>query len=227
MGKHGIPGWPESERPRERMIFQSEKALTDSELVALLLGNGSQNVSAVDLARTLLKKYESFAGLSDANLSELMKINGIGAAKATRLKACFEIHKRMKKQKIRQKKRVFCAKDVFDFFEGELSEAKEESTAVVFLDKKNQIISESVSKGRFDSTTINPRSLVQEALKHGAAGIIICHNHPSQNVAPTDEDKKTTAELKKLLEKLEITLVDHVILAKNRYYSFVESHAMD
>lgn len=69
--------------------------------------------------------------------------------------------------------------------------------------------------------------MVQEALKHGAAGIIICHNHPSQNVAPTDEDKKTTAELKKLLEKLEITLVDHVILAKNRYYSFVESHAMD
>ena len=208
------------------MIFQSEKSLTDAELVALLLGNGSRKDSAVGLARRLLKKHGSFSGLFDATLTELMETHGIGAAKATRLKACFEILARIKKQKIRQKKQVFCAKDVYDFFEGELSEAKEESTAVVFLDKKNRIVSESVSKGRFDSTTVNPRQLVQQALKHGAAGIILCHNHPSQNVAPTDEDKKTTMELKKILEKLEIALLDHVIISKNRYYSFVESNAL-
>lgn len=216
--------WPQSERPRERMVFQGEKALTDAELVALLLGSGhkSTSKSALDLSRDLLEKYESFKELACVPLSDIMQAKGIGQAKATRIKACFEISRRIGKQQVLLKKKVFCAKDVFDYFSGELSEAKEESTAMLFIGRKNEILSSQVTRCMFNSATVNPRQVVQEALEKKAMAVILCHNHPSENTIPTEEDKKTTLELKSILEKLEIILLDHVIISKNKHYSFAE-----
>ncbi len=223
-----INKWPERERPREKLIFHGEKALTDAELLALLIntGNSAEKKTAVDLGRDLLKKYKTFKEIAKTSVNELLQIKGIGPAKASKIKACFEINKRIEKQKILKRKKIFCAKEVFKYFKTELNNEQKESVGMIFINQKNEIVSEKISKHKFNEAQIDIRKILENAIKTDAVGIILCHNHPSGKVKPTKEDINTTFELKKILQKIGITLLDHVIIGKEKYYSFVEAQTL-
>ena len=220
-----ITQWPLKERPREKMLFQGEESLTDTELIAILLNSGdaSKSKTAVDLARDLLKKFKTLEEISKASLNELTQIQGIGLAKASKIKAGFELSRRIEKQEIQLKNSIYCAEDAFKYFKRELSALKQEKIAILFLDARNKIISETQMKGAFSQASINVRELTEQAFKTGASAIILCHNHPSGNEQPTEADLKSTKELQKILEKMQIILADHIIIGRKKYYSFNEN----
>ena len=220
-----IKEWPEDERPREKLIKNGAESVSSAELIAILLGQGSVQYNAVDMARHLLKQFNSLQGLASASLTELQQIPGIGPAKAVTLRAAFQLYRNMQKENAEREVRTF--KDpaaVADIYKPLLGHLKKESFYVILLDNAMKKIADfEITRGLLNAALVHPREVFNPAIKHSSKGIILLHNHPSGILEPSDEDISITRRLVESGKILEIPVFDHLIITENGYYSFKEN----
>lgn len=210
------------ERPREKMRQKGLASMTDHELLALLLSTGSREHSALELARMLLKESAGLIHLASSSPEELMKIKGIGEAKAVTIAAAFELGRRRQQQQNRPVKIINSA-SAGNYLIPRLQDFKHEVLFVIFLDKANQIKSEKiVSAGGVAGTVVDVKIIFKEAINQLASSIIVAHNHPSGTLRPSEADKLITEKIRKCGEIMDIKLVDHIIIAGEGYYSFAD-----
>ncbi len=217
---------PINERPRERLVKHGVESLSLQELLSLIFGRGVKGESVVNISQKLISAFGSLDQLSEASIEELKKIKGLGLAKACQLKACFEISKRFKKEESLRKNNtaiIKSPKDLYPLLKEKIINFHKEYFMVVSLDNRNKIISiDVVSIGTLNSSLIHPRETFETAIKNHAAGIIICHNHPSGELEPSEEDLLVTRNLTKAGRLLMISVIDHLIITKDSYISFKE-----
>lgn len=218
-----IKDWPESERPREKVERHGASSLTDSELLAILIRAGTGTITAVDLAKSLLVKYENLQELSSRSTGEFKRFKGIGPTKAVTLVAAFELGRRLAAETRPEKIRVNSPKSIAERYIPILESVKQEEFRVILLDTANNILGEQlISKGSLNASIVHPREVFKKAITDSAAGLIVLHNHPSGNPEPSEEDKKVTRNLVKAGSIIGIEIVDHIIIAGLQYFSFVE-----
>ena len=206
-------------RPRERMQLQGVNVLSDAELLAVLLQCGSFEENVIDMSNRLISEY-GLDKLNSLTLKELMKIKGIGIAKAAKIQAAFELNKRVNAGKLPSKK-IKSASDIANYYMEKMKDFKKEHLIAVFLDSKNKIIKDEViSLGTLNSSLIHPREVFKEAIKNSAASIILVHNHPSGDCRPSKEDKFVTKKFIKAGELLDIQLLDHIIIGNNNWGNY-------
>lgn len=211
---------PKEERPRERLVKFGENALSVQELLQLILGRGIAGESVVVTAQKLLTTFGSLAKLGEASLDELSQIKGIGLAKASQIKAVFEINKRLANQPIEySKKELTNPESVYKFVRGQIKDYKKEHFLLVCLNTRCCTIS-TISIGTLTSNLVHPREVFSEAIKNTAATVILVHNHPSGNAEPSDEDITITKRLVEAGKLLGITVNDHLIVSQTGYFSF-------
>ncbi|HIZ85402.1 MAG TPA: DNA repair protein RadC [Candidatus Coprenecus stercoravium] len=219
-----INDWKIDDRPRERMYVSGAASLSDSELLAILINSGTRNKSAVEVCRDLLAQAgNSLNSLSQMSIDRLQSIHGIGAAKAARLKAMFELAARIQNETHDQGSAITSSKAVAGIFSPMLRNLQHEECWALFLNRANRIIGkERISTGGVSATVMDARVVIHKAVDKLASGIILVHNHPSGNPVPSELDKKQTQLLKEAASLLDVTLMDHIIIAGNRYYSFCD-----
>ena len=214
-----IKDLPRVDRPREKLLRYGPRKLNNSELVAIILGSGQKGENAIDLAKKLLRKFPN-SQLSNTSIKHLIEVPGIGKTKAGQIVACFELGKRLLKNK--RFKLVLSPKDVWNELQ-DVRGNKKEYFIIFYLDIGNQIIKkETVSIGNLNTSIVHPREVFEPAITNFAAQIIIAHNHPSGNDRPSEEDIALTQKLIKAGEILGIEVVDHVIVTTSHYFSFKE-----
>lgn len=212
----------EDDRPREKFLLKGKSALSDSELLAIILGSGNTEESAVELSRRILKSVDNnWQKLSLLSIKDLMKFKGIGEAKAISVAAALEIGRRKASQEIPEKVSIKSSADAYTVFLEHLSDLRTEEFWVIFLNQKNQIIYKSqISKGGITGTIVDVRVLFKIALEHFATSIIVAHNHPTGNLKPSEADLKITKNIKSAGEIFNIKLADHLIIGENTFFSF-------
>lgn len=218
-----ITRWPKKERPRERLLQQGPQALTETELLGILLGKGMKKKTAIDLARELLDQQESLSKLFSRSPSELMKIKGIGSAKAATLCAAFELVRRIQSQSHIFKASFKQSSDVANHYLPLMRDLRKEVFKVLLLNRANRLMKEvTISEGTLEASIVHPRDVFHEALLELAAGIILIHNHPSGNPSPSEEDLRITKQLVEAGRLLGIKVYDHIILAGESYRSLAD-----
>lgn len=221
--KQSIPQWPETERPRERLLSKGPDVLTDAQLLAILLRTGRRDSSAVQVAMEILHDVGGVAGLAQSGVEELCAIPGVGPAKAAQLKAALELGKRAMALPLSTGTRISSSADLFRHFHPLLRDLKHELFKVVLLDAKNTVMKEStVSEGSLTLSIVHPREVFAMAVRESAAAVIFLHNHPSGDPAPSAEDRRLTDRLVMAGEVLGIRVLDHVIVGDGRYVSFAD-----
>ena len=223
LARYPIKAWPEEDRPREKLFARGAEALSEAELLALLLrtGNASTGESAVDHARLLLNHFQSLKGIDDASIPELSAIKGIGPAKSAGLKACMEIARRLRQKKWEVGDALRSSEDVFRHFGERLVKEKREIFYVVLLNNKNRKIREvKISEGSLTASLVHPREVYNPVIRESAAAVIFVHNHPSGDPTPSPEDLEITRRLKEVGEVMGIRVLDHVVVGHDRYFSF-------
>lgn len=227
MNGSAIREWPEDERPREKLLKRGAAALSDAELLALVLrtGDASAGKSAIDLGRELLERFDgNLRELARAELQELQQVKGLGLAKAASIKAAFTLGVRFQARKLETLERFSSPGQVFDFFHHELRDLRKELFLVLLLDGKNRIVRRvQISEGSLNQSIVHPREVFAPAVRESAAAVIFIHNHPSGDPAPSREDQDITRRLKEAGNILGISVLDHIIIGDGGYYSFVES----
>ena len=218
-----ITRWPKKERPRERLLQHGPQNLTEAELLGILLGKGTKKKNAIDLARELLEQYESLQGLFSRSPSELMKVKGIGSAKAATLSAAFELVRRIQSQRMNGRSSFKRSSDVVNHYLPLMRDLRKEVFKVLLLNRANRLIKEvPISEGTLDASIVHPRDVFREALLEPAAGVILIHNHPSGNPSPSEEDLRITKQLVEAGRLLGIRVYDHIILAGESYRSLAD-----
>lgn len=220
-----IKYWSVDDRPREKLMDKGTEALSDSELLAILLGSGNKTQSAVELARDILKSCQNNLNiLGKKNYCDLMDFRGVGEAKAVSVVAALELGKRRKTQDVLQQKKIVSSKDVYNFFQPILGDLPHEEFRVLYLNRANNIIDDlKVSQGGTTGTVMDVKIILKTAIAKFAQGLIIAHNHPSGNTKPSESDILITQKLKKAADLLDINLLDHIIIADNEYFSFADN----
>jgi DNA repair protein RadC len=218
-----ITRWPKTERPRERLLQHGSQPLSEAELLGILLGKGTRKKTAIDLARELLDQYESLQKLFSRSPSELMKVKGIGSAKAATLSAAFELARRIQSQKSGAKVSFKRSAEVFEHYLPLMRDLRKEVFKVLLLNRANRLIKEvTISEGTLEASIVHPRDVFREALLEPAAGVILIHNHPSGNASPSEEDLRITKQLVEAGRLLGIKVYDHIILAGESYRSLAD-----
>ncbi len=209
-------------RPRERFLKNGVGVLSNAELLAIILQKGNKKENVIDMSNRLLSK-QGIEKLSELSLTELQEINGIGPAKAMQIKAVFEFNKRYNQSK-QEGKIIKSAKDVFEYCSPSLSNLTKEHFMILHLNTANRIIKdEIISIGTLNSFIIHPREVFKSAIKESANSIILVHNHPSGNIEASEEDNEITKVLFDAGELLSIKILDHIIIGKDKYYSYKEN----
>ncbi|MCI2774583.1 RadC family protein [Staphylococcus petrasii] len=212
-----------SELPRERLIQQGAKSLSNSELLAILINTGRQGYSSIDIANDIMNKYPNLKELKQLSIDDLVKIKGIGTYKATTLKAAFELGERMNTRSTHEKVKIKSPKDVADMMMAKMKDLTQEHFIALFLNSKNVVMKEEVIyKGTLNSSVIHPREVFNAAIRASSNAIIVVHNHPSGDVTPSKEDIATTIRLKECGHFLGIDLLDHIIIGDQKFTSLVE-----
>ncbi len=227
--KSRITDWPLAERPREKLLQFGPESISDAELIAILLGQGTPQMNAVELAKLLLRAFGSLEALSNASLAELQQVKGIGQAKAVALMAAFQLYRNLQKEMARRDLIVFNdPQKVAKAYQPVLGHLKQESFYVVLLDSKLQRIQDfRVTTGTLDASLVSPREVFSPAIRFMAKGIIVLHNHPSGNVRPSQADIDITRKLQQSGQILDIPVYDHLIITFNGYFSFKENGLMN
>ncbi|MGB2630520.1 MAG: DNA repair protein RadC [Candidatus Omnitrophota bacterium] len=218
----GIKSWPADDRPREKLLKKGAGALSNSELLAILLRTGTQGTSAIDLARKILKKFSTFRNMAHTDARDWKDFKGLGTAKVAHIQAALEIGRRFREDEASVgKQKVSSAKDIVDILMPQMRDLKTESFKVVYLDSNNRVIDIlDAATGTVDHAMPIVREIIHSALQKFAASIICVHNHPSGNITPSAQDKNFTKELRDAGKLMEIKLVDHIIIGDDSYYSF-------
>lgn len=219
-----IKDWSVQDRPREKYARNGAAALTDAELIAILFRTGNASESAVELAKRLLSSSNnSLNELSEKTLRELSENKGIGQAKAMALLTAFEIGRRVRAEKVEQKPQIQSSMDVVNFMQNKIAYLNHEEFWVLYLNNANLILKTAqISKGGISSTEVDTRIVMQEAVVQKATQLILCHNHPSGSVKPSRADINLTERISKAAKIMDIALVDHIIIHREKYYSFAE-----
>lgn len=219
-----IKEWPVDERPREKILKYGVDNLSNAELIAILLRSGSGKVTAVDLAKTMLRDFGNLNSLFSRSINELKKYKGVGYAKAVTLAAVFELAKRISTETIEKRLRISCPSDVFNRYSPFLKDLKQEVFKVLLLSTSNDLIKDvEITRGTLNASLVHPREVFRMAILESAAAIILLHNHPSGNPQPSQEDIQITKQLLQASKVVEITIHDHIIIAGNTFYSFAEN----
>ena len=219
-----IKDWAVEDRPREKLLSQGSRSLSDAELIAILIGSGNLNETAVELGRRILGSVNNnLNDLGRKGIDYLKTFKGIGEAKAVSIVAALELGKRRKEADVFVKKKITCSKDVADFFMPLLGDLNHEEFWVLLLDRGNKIIDHfMISQGGISGTVIDVRIILKSALEKLAVSMVLCHNHPSGTMQASDADLKITRKLKKAAELLDISILDHIIIGQNSYLSFAD-----
>jgi len=220
-----IKEWPSNIRPRERLFQYGPASLSDSELLAIVIGTGTRNKTSLDLSQQVISEFGSLGALGKASLEELSKLDGIGAAKAARVLACVELGKRLNSLSVATRHCISRPEEVVHLLMLEMRYLDREFFKAVVLNTKNEVIKVlDISIGSLSSSIVHPRELYKSVLKHNGAGLIVAHNHPSGNPAPSSEDINLTKRLKQAGEILGIELLDHIILGDGNFVSLKEQN---
>jgi DNA repair protein RadC len=220
-----ITMWADEDRPREKLVAKGRHILTDAELLAIILGSGNRNESAVDLARRILNENgNNLEKLSRLTVSELQNFSGVGEAKAISIVATLELGRRRNANLLPDEEPVIrSSADSYRLIRVELEDLDHEQFWVLLLNRGNKIIrKELVSRGGMNSTVVDPKLVFRSALTWGASGIVVCHNHPSGGIKPSENDIRLTRRLREAASFLEIALLDHIIVGANSYFSFAD-----
>lgn len=219
-----ITNWSEDDKPREKLMLKGKSVLSDAELIAILIGSGSRNESAVDLSKRILASVDhNLNALGKVSLSQLIQFKGIGEAKAISIIAALELGRRRRAEEVVELKKVTSSKIIFEIMQPIIGELPHEEFWIIYLNNSNKVISKAqLSKGGITGTLVDVRIVFKTALEMGATGLILCHNHPSGTLIPSDADKQITKKLKLAGESLEIKVLDHLIVTETSYFSFVD-----
>ena len=224
----GIKTWPEDDRPREKLLKKGAGALSNSELLAILLRTGTQGTSAIDLARKILKKFGTFRNMAHTDSRDWKGFKGLGGAKIAHIQAALEIGRRYRQDDVSTgKQKIASAKDVVDIVMPQLRDLKTEVFKVVYLDSNNRIIDiVDTAVGTVDKAFPIVREIIHAALQKFAKSIVCAHNHPSSNITPSTQDKEFTKELCGAGKLMEIKVLDHVIIGGDKHFSFADEGLM-
>ncbi len=225
MDNGSIKYWAVNERPREKMMERGEQALTDAELLAILIGSGTQKKSAVQLMKEVMDACDNrLSLLSKMTLEELMAFNGIGEAKALTIKAAAEIGRRRALEKANDIDQITTAEDVYNMMHPLMRDLSHEEFWVLLLNNNARVIKRvKLSSGGLTQTAVDIRMILKEALIVEATNLVVCHNHPSGYIYPSKEDENITKRIMSASETMNIRLIDHVIVTDGQYYSFADN----
>jgi DNA repair protein RadC len=217
-----IKHWAEDDKPREKLMLKGKGALSDAELVAILIGSGSRNESAVSLSKRILASVENnLNALGKLSLKQLMEFKGIGEVKALTIVAALELGRRRRTEETIELHKITSSKAVFELMQPLIGELPHEEFWVLYLNNSNKVIYKSqLSKGGITGTVVDIRLLFKTALEQNATSIILTHNHPSGKLQASDADKDITKKLKVAGDQLDIKVLDHIIITENGYLSF-------
>ncbi len=226
--KYSIKQWAKDDRPREKLLLNGPENLSNSELLAILIHNGSKEKTAVDLAKEILKLgKDNLVELGKLSVKELMKVKGIGEAKAITITAALELGRRRQAAMPLEKSTISSSADIASFLQIKLKDYRHEVFAVLFLNRANKINHfEIISEGGITGTVADPRIILRKALETDAVNIILCHNHPSGSLKPSRADEQLTVKIKEAARYLDILVMDHIIVSEAGYYSFADEGLM-
>lgn len=221
-----ITDWPQQERPREKLMRSGASSLSDAELLAIFLRVGVTGKSAVDLARDLLQQFHSLNGIFNANLKHILKVHGMGVSKYCQLQAVLEMSKRALHEQLHEQECFHAPMQVKQYLQLSLASLSREVFGVMFLDAQNRLLAyETLFEGSLMQASVYPREVVKRAMVHNAAAVILSHNHPGGVARPSRADEQLTQTLKEALNMVDVTVLDHVIVAGQHTFSFNE-HGM-
>lgn len=223
-----ILSWAEEDRPREKLLLKGKAALSDAELIAVLIATGYKQMSAVDLAKTILSQVNNnlneLAGLS---VNDLVKIKGIGQAKAIAIVSALELGRRRKESEQVKRPKIVCSADAYRLMEPDLLDLRQEEFWIILLNRANYVIKKvRISSGGLTGTVTDPKIIFKNAVDHLACSMILTHNHPSGNLSPSDTDLRLTKKLKECGQILEIPVLDHLIFGNAGYLSLADEGLM-
>ncbi len=219
-----IKQWNEDDRPREKLQKKGKVALSDAELIAILIGSGNREESAVELSKRILSTIDnSLNQLGKLSVTDLTKFKGIGEAKAISIITALELGRRRRLEEALEKPKISSSKSVFDVMQPIIGELQHEEFWIIFLNNANKIqLKTQMSKGGITGTLVDTRLIFKQALELAATGLILCHNHPSGTLKPSKSDINLTNKIKKGGEVLDIKVLDHLIITEKEYYSFAD-----
>ncbi len=222
--KTSIKFWSEDDRPREKLILKGKPSLSDAELIAILISSGNREESAVELSRRILKSVgDNLIELSKLSLSELQKFKGIGEAKAISIVAALELGRRRRGSEALERKKIVTSSDAFDILQMKIGDVIYEQFAIIMMNRANEVIQAIiVSDGGIAGTVADPRRIFKIALESNAASIILGHNHPSGSLRPSESDIKLTKKIKDAGILLDISVLDHLIIGSEKFFSFAD-----
>lgn len=223
-----IKNWSQDDQPREKLRDKGKAALSDAELVAILIGSGSKNESAVELCKRILASVDNNLNeLGKLSLKQLMAFKGIGEAKAITIVAAMELGRRRRGEEALEKKKISSSISVFELMQPIIGELPHEEFWIIYLNNSNKVIQkQQLSKGGITGTLVDVRLVLKMALELGATGIILAHNHPSGSLKPSEADKQITQKLKKAGDGLDIKTLDHLIITEKAYFSFADENLL-
>ena len=227
--KHlSIKSWSEEDRPREKLYQKGREVLSNSELIAILLGSGSRDENAVSLAQRILKSVDNDLNkLAKLEVVDFMKFKGIGEAKAITLTASLELGIRRKSEQSEEKPRLRSSHEAYEYISAKLIDLSHEEFHIIYLNRQSSVIKdECISKGGVGSTTVDPKVIFKKALQYLASGVILVHNHPSGSLKPSPLDLVLTNKIKEGGQLLDIKVLDHLIIANDGYYSFKDEEML-
>ncbi len=222
--KYSIKQWSKDDRPREKLLSAGAENLSNSELLAILIHNGTRQKTAVDLAKEVLKLgKDNLVELGKLSVKEMMKIKGIGEAKAITITAALELGRRRQAATPLEKHVIGKSGDIARYLQTKLKDHRHEVFAVLFLNRANKINHfEIISEGGITGTVADPRIILRKALEEDAVNIILCHNHPSGSLKPSRADEELTKKIKEAAMLFDIAVMDHIIVSEDGYYSFAD-----
>ena len=217
-----IKNWSEDDQPREKLRDKGSRFLSDAELIAILIGSGTVQESAVDLSKRILSSVQhDLQGLGQLTIAQLMRFKGIGEAKAVKIRAAMELSRRRREAPLKRLNKVNSSLSVFELMHPLLGHLAYEEFWVLYLNNSNKILAKTqLSKGGITSTIVDVRVVLKEALEHSATAIVLVHNHPSGGLNPSESDKKLTQKFKLAGKSLDIKVLDHIIVTEKTYFSF-------
>ncbi len=220
----GIKSWAEDDRPREKLVSRSKKALTDAELLAIVIGSGTRNQSALELSRAILSSVSNnLCELAKMSINDLMRFNGVGIAKASNIAAVMELGRRRRLAEGLKRKTISCSRDAFEIIVPLIGDLPHEEFWSILLNRGHKVNrSVCISEGSVSGTVADPKKIFKFALENNASAVILCHNHPSGNISPSPNDRKITRKCTEAGKFLDLPVLDHLIVTSDSYFSFAD-----
>ncbi|MGE5942699.1 MAG: RadC family protein [Flavobacteriales bacterium] len=223
-----IKNWSQDDQPREKLLYKGKATLSDAELLAILIGSGNREESAVALCKRIFASVgNNLSELGKLSITQLMEFKGIGEAKAITIAAALELGRRRRGEEALEKKKISSSNSVYELMQPIIGELEHEEFWIIFLNNSNKVIQKKqLSKGGITGTLVDVRLVLKSALEVGATGLILAHNHPSGTLKPSEADKQLTNKLKTASESLDIKVLDHLIITEKAYFSFADENLL-